>query len=339
MKTKHILLAAALAALFGPAAASDQPQPVIKRDVRVHMAGDMAGLHGMRHKVVKHAPYSATVVGEHTQVLADGNRITNRRAMKHYRDSEGRTRQEVVGDDGTVRSVIIRDGADMLVLRPSSKTGTRITRDLPEVARLARERAHEKVEQLRREGKLPADATDKHGEAIVVRRVERMRHPDHPGAAVAEDVRVRVMRDHDGPAHELHQLGPMIVHAFGDRKYARDARVTSLGTREIAGVKAEGKLRSYEIPAGAIGNDKPITVSDESWFSPELQMTVYHKHSDPRTGERVYRLDDLRRAEPAADLFAAPAGYEIKSPAERMRKRMEKRMEKEKEKEKAKDKQ
>lgn len=45
-------------------------------------------------KVVKGAPYSATVVTENIQVLADGTRITNKGGGKFYRDGEGRTRLE-----------------------------------------------------------------------------------------------------------------------------------------------------------------------------------------------------------------------------------------------------
>lgn len=336
MNTKHILLAAALSALCGQATASEQQKaPMVMRNVVVHHDGGEFGLHGMHDKVVKNAPYSATAVIERSQALADGNRITSRRSMANHRDGAGRTRQEVVGPDGEVRSVIIRDDKGTLMLRPASKTGTRISRDLPEVARMARAHAHEKIVKLRREGKLPPEAAGEGaGEEVVVRRVERFRHAEHAGheGKAMKDVRVRVMRDMEGKAGELRMLAPMISRAFDDMKYAKDARVTDLGTKEIAGVKAEGKMRSYEIPAGAIGNEKPIVVTDESWFSPELQVTVYKKHSDPRSGEQVYRLENLRRAEPAGELFAAPAGYTITDAAERMRKRIEKRKEKEKEK-------
>ena len=68
------------------------------------------------------------------------------------------------------------------------------------------------------------------------------------------------------------------------------------------------------IPAGEIGNDKPIQVISEKWFSPELQTVVYSRHSDPRSGETIYRLSNVRRAPPAAELFAIPAGYQITEP-------------------------
>jgi len=101
-------------------------------------------------------------------------------------------------------------------------------------------------------------------------------------------------------------------HPQGSR--SRQERSKDLGTRDFNGVKAEGKLRSYEIPAGEIGNRNPIVVSDETWYASELQITVYTRHSDPRSGDTVFRLDGLKREEPAAGLFAAPSDYTVKEP-------------------------
>src|SRR6478672_10155310 len=45
-------------------------------------------------KVVKGAPFSADIVTESIQTLADGNRIVQRSNTHMYRDSEGRVRRE-----------------------------------------------------------------------------------------------------------------------------------------------------------------------------------------------------------------------------------------------------
>src|SRR6266540_1531860 len=45
-------------------------------------------------RTLKGAPYSAEVVNEHTQQLADGNRIVERSTGRVYRDKEGRVRRE-----------------------------------------------------------------------------------------------------------------------------------------------------------------------------------------------------------------------------------------------------
>jgi hypothetical protein len=85
----------------------------------------------------------------------------------------------------------------------------------------------------------------------------------------------------------------------------------SLGTRMMEGVKATGRKTTVTIPTGEIGNDRPIEVTDERWESPELQVIVYSRHSDPRTGVVEYRLTNINRLEPPLDLFTVPADYTI----------------------------
>jgi hypothetical protein len=94
--------------------------------------------------------------------------------------------------------------------------------------------------------------------------------------------------------------------------------VTSqLGTKDFDGVRAEGKSTAWTIPAGEVGNRNPITVTSESWYSPDLKVTVYSRYNDPRTGESIYRLANIRRAEPSMALFTVPEGYTEKGRRER----------------------
>ena len=58
-----------------------------------------------------------------------------------------------------------------------------------------------------------------------------------------------------------------------------------------------------------MGNDRPIQITDEQWESPELKLLVASRFSDPRTGVVDYRMTNISRVEPRADLFAVPAGY------------------------------
>ncbi|HRA40493.1 MAG TPA: hypothetical protein PK108_08055, partial [Pyrinomonadaceae bacterium] len=59
--------------------------------------------------------------------------------------------------------------------------------------------------------------------------------------------------------------------------------------------------------------DKPIQVISEKWFSPELQVVVMSRHLDPLAGEHIFRLINIKRTEPAAELFSVPAGYKIEN--------------------------
>ena len=56
----------------------------------------------------------------------------------------------------------------------------------------------------------------------------------------------------------------------------------SLGKQNIGGVEAEGTKTTVTIPAGAIGNERPIEIVSERWYSPELQIVVMTRHIDPR---------------------------------------------------------
>jgi len=88
-----------------------------------------------------------------------------------------------------------------------------------------------------------------------------------------------------------------------------------LGTRQFDGVSAVGRRTTTTIPTGQIGNDRPIETTDERWESPELRILVYSRTSDPRTGVVEYRLTNINRSEPPAELFEIPPGYAL--PVER----------------------
>jgi hypothetical protein len=84
-----------------------------------------------------------------------------------------------------------------------------------------------------------------------------------------------------------------------------------LGARQIEGVKTLGRKTTTIIPTGQIGNDRPIEITDERWESPELRMLIYSRNSDPRTGVVEYRLTNINRSEPPAELFMIPPDYTI----------------------------
>jgi hypothetical protein len=97
-------------------------------------------------------------------------------------------------------------------------------------------------------------------------------------------------------------------------KDPKDAKTESLGTKTLEGVSVEGTRTSFVIPVGQIGNDKPLTVSTETWFSPELQVVVFSRHLDPIAGEHIFRLVNIKRSEPGADLFVVPGSFKIENP-------------------------
>ena len=57
------------------------------------------------------------------------------------------------------------------------------------------------------------------------------------------------------------------------------ARTESLGKQNIEGVEAEGTRTTVTIPAGKIGNELPIDIVSERWYSPAL---AGHRDDAPR---------------------------------------------------------
>jgi hypothetical protein len=84
-----------------------------------------------------------------------------------------------------------------------------------------------------------------------------------------------------------------------------------LGVQIINGMSAQGTRYTRTIPAGQVGNDKPIVIVSERWYSPDLQIVVKSTRTDPRFGQTTYTLTSTQRTEPAATLFTVPTGYSV----------------------------
>ena len=97
----------------------------------------------------------------------------------------------------------------------------------------------------------------------------------------------------------------------------KETVTTSLGTQTIGGVTAEGTRYTRTIPAGQIGNAKPIVIVTERWYSADLQMVVMTKRSDPRSGDTTFQMTSIARTEPAASLFQVPTDYAVSKAAPR----------------------
>lgn len=94
-------------------------------------------------------------------------------------------------------------------------------------------------------------------------------------------------------------------------KHSDQVTSSSLGTQTIGGVVAEGTRITRTIPAGEIGNEKPIQIVTERWYSSELQTVVMVKRTDPLHGDSSFQLTEIQRNEPAATLFQVPPDYTV----------------------------
>jgi hypothetical protein len=87
----------------------------------------------------------------------------------------------------------------------------------------------------------------------------------------------------------------------------------SLGTKSILGLQAVGTKVTRTIPAGQIGNAKPIVVTTERWMSSELQIPLSIVHSDPMMGTMTTTVTSITRGEPDPSLFQVPSDYTVET--------------------------
>ena len=238
------------------------------------------------------APYSAEAVTEVVQQLADGNRIVRQNKAQISRDSQGRTRREqgfamfgplVNGPRGSeLRNVQISDptAGTMVMLDLSSRTAHRMS-EPPRV-------------MLRNKiaGVNTNTAINVSGSAAV--RLEKFEFAVPPPEA-----RGGVMFNRAEAMSTMPGEKPV---------------VESLGTQFMEGLAVEGTRTTLTIPAGQIGNELPINVVSERWFSPDLKVLMMSRQSDPRFGETTYRLTNVSRSEPSPQLFEIPAGFTVVDP-------------------------
>ena len=251
-------------------------------------------------RVTTGRPYSAEATTEFSQVLGDGNRIVRKATVRIFRDGEGRTRREELDADGQVKSISIYDPVvhASYVLDPARRVATKSA--LRVVVPDGRGRG----------GAVRAVV----GEKITAEQAAAERVPgrvmlgapaEAPGQAAAEGlqkVQAEIVARSGG--------GGALQPAMRGRGSA-NANTESLGQKTIDGVLAEGTRTTSVIPAGSIGNQQPITVTSEQWFSPDLEILVMTKFSDPRSGESSYTVSNITRGEPTAGLFDVPSDYTI----------------------------
>jgi hypothetical protein len=265
--------------------------------------------------VVANAPYSADVVSTVTQVLADGTRIEQSISGRVYRDSVGRMRreQQVLGLNGIVTS------GTPTVITITDPT-TRATYTIDDAARTARRTRFTAVLQLETTpwsaGVTWLGLAGVTGAPVL--------NPDKLNAfptgvllpvLEANLTAAAIVRDRT----TLQQAAAGLQRgggrgARGGGPAANGGGPESLGSRQMEGVLVNGTRLTQTIATGQIGNDRPIVITDEAWTSPDLQVLVYSKHHDPRTGDVEYRLRNISRNEPPASLFQIPAGYTVIDP-------------------------
>ena len=228
---------------------------------------------------VKGAPFCATVVTEHTQSLADGNRIHTSDSSMLCRDSEGRIRREaglnlLEAGQQTSAPKLITIVDPVAGVRYMLDTENKIAQKMP----------------LLPEGGFTTAAVQ--------------------GPAHAPGKQVMIYQRTGGPGSDV-MFNDVTVKKIGPDSGEPAPNTENLGDQTIDGIHVTGTRMTHTIPAGKMGNEKPITVTSERWYSPELKATVTTKHNDPWAGELKTELKNVSSSEPDASLFAIPADYKV----------------------------
>jgi len=223
------------------------------------------------------APYSAEVVTQRLQLLADGNRIEQTTTGSVARDGQGRVRRDetlpaLPGGNGEGPHLVMIDdpvGQVHWTLDAQTKTAT----------------------------KMPMPPMP----------------PGKPGAMFSMAVPTQGVAMAKADAVTMTAGAPML-QSFSTtmRVDGMDSGAkTDLGTQTVEGVPARGARVTRTIEAGQMGNALPIVITTETWYSPDLKVLVSSKSSDPRIGDTIYKLTNIQRAEPDPGLFQVPADYTV----------------------------
>lgn len=284
-------------------------------------------------KPIKGAPYSADAVTETTQVLSDGNRIVNRSTATLYRDSEGRTRREQ-----TLKSIGgVTSGALPLQTITISDPVAGVSYSLDPGSRTAHKNPMGSFTFQRSvagpggtaagAGNFVFKSADGNPATVGIGSgvgagvgVSSSASTMSPPVIVATTAPTAAASTAPSTAAPAVTWSAQSASGGGYQVITRDGRSENvkkedLGEQTIEGVAATGSRMTFTIPAGQIGNEGPIAIVDERWFSKDLQTIVMTRHSDPRSGETVYRLTNINRSEPDHSLFEVPGDYQIKEPS------------------------
>jgi hypothetical protein len=254
-------------------------------------------------KIVRGAPFSADAVSESIQVLADGNRIVRSTTTKLHRNGEGRFRREFSSGSGGLYGSTYSFGPGVTIVDPV--VGHRYQLDTEARTVLQGELRAAAAVEAQRARELATTASQN------VIKIERPLAVEKLRTELKGEAPVAVLSGTGGTSLFSYtpSAGGAMVAGAGMTRY--ETRTEQLGVQNIEGVDAEGTRTITTIPAGAIGNERPIEITYERWFSNELQLVVMSKQSDPRFGEQTYRLTNIIRSEPDPSLFAVPTGYKI----------------------------
>ena len=265
---------------------------------------------------IKNAPFSADAVSESVQTLADGNRIVRSSTSKLYRNSEGQFRREMKSGSGGMLGSMYTYGQGVTLIDPVGGFRYSIDPNLKTTRQMIY-RPNSEIKIITGTG-IGGGTVVEAGPVSERVQVEINAAGSGQNTVVSDKVREEVRAVVAARAVAPRAMtgvmsvgGEGVGFGYAGSSSNWEKRTENLGMQNIEGVEAEGTRTITTIPADAIGNERPIEITYEKWYSKELQLVVMSKHSDPRFGEQTYRLTNIVRSEPDASLFTVPNGYKV----------------------------
>jgi hypothetical protein len=247
---------------------------------------------------VSGAPYSADITVEMDQTLADGTHITQTMTGSTERDSQGRTRQDAplpkIGNlaaENPPHIIFIMDPVAQVAytLNLTDKTAQKMP-----------------MSSGAGPGPMPGIAIMTRGAAVP----DGAAPPGAPGPGEGGPVFIQSSGVAAGSGGGL-MPPPIILQKSVIAGDSSDVKTEDLGSQTMQGLEVTGTRTTRTIPAGQIGNDRPISIVTEVWTSPDLKTIVYSKRSDPRMGEQTFKLRNITLGDPDPSLFTVPADFKV----------------------------
>ena len=215
------------------------------------------------------APYSATGVTDSATTFVDGNRISRHETTRFFRDRQGRTRIEHTPPPPATHNPL---PIPAIVLINDPVSGECYVLDAPQ--KIAHVLSHPTARGL------------------VI----------HPPVAQSMPPARLLMPGFDleyGTAFSL--AASYFAPEVGTQ--------AALGEKAIDGIPVIGTRVKHHVRAGEYGNEQPIFITVENWFSPDLGVTLEDTQLSTIGGNVDYRLERITRSEPDATLFQVPPEY------------------------------
>ncbi len=312
---------------LSPAAADDSIPPITVQiePPPISISSSMIGVAGpLGAKAVAGKPISAEFVTEQHQRFTDGNSISRSTTSIIFRDAAGRIRREsqlsVPGLPASVAAAtfitIVDHGLGYgWVLDPQEMVAHRYDLSGPSPSYVARLNAQGRGSGLLSpsgDAAAPATAQDTPRWRPHTLPARRLGPPDSAAVPAAMSSASSAGQPAASQTEETgYSSAPTMRIDQPFLAAPNPVRTENLGEEMILGFRTHGTRVITTLPPGEIGNNRPIDIVSEQWFSPDLDLVMRSAHRDPWGGDFTTTVTKISRSDQPAWLFQVPSQYKV----------------------------